>query len=69
MNKIKELRKKTKMTQQEFADYLHIPVHDIRNWEQEFRIPPAYVPDMIERIMINENHIATIQELQPSKQA
>lgn len=57
MSRMKELRRKTNMTQTEFANYLHIPVHDIRNWEQEFRMPPAYIFDMIERIMINDHYL------------
>ena len=48
-NKIKELRDKMNMSQSEFANYLHIPVKNIQNWEQGSRIPPDYVTDMIQK--------------------
>lgn len=54
---LSELRKKTNKTQREFAEYLHIPYANIRNWEQGFRTPPDYLPDMIERIMIADGYL------------
>lgn len=35
----KHLRKKLKMTQQEFADALYIPLKTLRNWEQHRTMP------------------------------
>ena len=45
---IKELRTACGMTQQAFADYLHIPKRTIENWEYGDRQPPAYVLELIE---------------------
>ena len=50
-NKIKELRKKTGMTQHKFAEYLGIPLHDIKNWEQGYRKPLGYVVSLVERVL------------------
>ena len=54
---IKELRKKTDMTQQEFGDYLGIPRRTIQNWETGDRTPPDYVVELIEYMLLNENKI------------
>ncbi len=54
---IKNLRKITKMTQSAFAEYLNIPVANIRNWEQGFRTPPDYVYNLIETIMIKDGYL------------
>lgn len=52
---IKELRKATGMTQQEFAYYLEIPKRTIEDWERERRVPPPYIPKLIERVLEKEN--------------
>lgn len=54
---IKELRIKTGMTRQEFADYFGIPRGTIRNWEQGVSEPPDYVIIMIEKILKHEAKI------------
>lgn len=51
MMKIKELREITGLSQQQFADKFKIPVGSLRNWEQEKRSPPEYLPGMIEEIL------------------
>ncbi|MCR4648654.1 MAG: hypothetical protein K5776_06220 [Lachnospiraceae bacterium] len=56
MKNIKDLRTITNMSQQEFAEYLHIPKYNIQNWEQGSRRPLDYVLDMIERIMVMDNY-------------
>ena len=48
---IKELRMKTGMSQGAFAAYFGVPVRTLQDWEQERRIPPEYVVDMMERIL------------------
>lgn len=54
---LKELRLKLKMSQVEFAEYLHIPVANIRHWEQGFRTPPDYVVDLVNRIVQLEHDL------------
>lgn len=49
--KIKELRQLTGLSQTQFAKKFKIPANTIRNWEQEKRSPPDYVPGMIEEII------------------
>lgn len=48
---IKELRKKSGLTQKEFSKKYHIPKRTIEDWEREARTPPTYVPELIEKIM------------------
>ena len=57
MNTVKELRKATKMSQQNFAAYLGIPIANIKNWEQEIQNPPAYVITLITRVMKSDGYI------------
>lgn len=54
---IKELRVQAGMSQQAFADYLHIPKHSIENWESERRVPPSYLPELIEAKLIADGKI------------
>lgn len=54
---IKELRILTKMTQQEFANYLQIPLRTIQNWEGGQRIPATYITHLIEYKLRNEKLI------------
>lgn len=56
MNKLQLLRTITNMSQSEYAEYMHIPVYNIRNWEQGNRQPLDYVVDMMERIMISDGY-------------
>lgn len=56
-NKIKILRKQTKMTRQQFADYLGIPRGTIRNWEQGVSKPADYIINMIEKLLKHEAKI------------
>ena len=48
---IKEYRFLLKMTQQEFSQNFGIPIATVRNWEQEFSKPPAYVYTMLTSII------------------
>jgi putative transcriptional regulator len=56
---IKELRKKTNLSQSKFAKKFGIPVGTLAHWEQGVRTPPNYVISMIETILDYEkkNHI------------
>lgn len=54
---VRDLRKRARLTQQEFAARLGVPVETIRNWEQGKRMPRgparallaviAHAPDMV----------------------
>ena len=57
MEKIKELRKQTGMSQSQFATYFDIPVRTLQDWEQERRQPPEYLSKLIERLLRYENLI------------
>ena len=48
MTTIKELRTACGMTQQAFADYLHIPKRSIENWENGTYKPAEYLLELIE---------------------
>lgn len=54
---IKELRKKTKLSQANFAKHFQIPVSTIQAWEQERRIPPPYIPIMMEMILKEQGYL------------
>lgn len=47
MDTIKDLRTKTGLTQQEFADKYNIPVRTIQKWERNGSTPPEYIPKLI----------------------
>lgn len=57
MNTVKELRNATKMSRNKFAEYLGIPVSNIKNWENEIHNPPAYVIALITRVMEKDGYI------------
>ena len=63
MNKLQLLRTITNMSQSEYAEYMHIPVYNIRNWEQGNRQPLDYVVDMMERIMISDGYNTQLNEI------
>ncbi len=44
---IKELRKASGMTQQQFSDYFNIPKRTIENWEGEKRKCPEYLLELM----------------------
>lgn len=46
--KIKELRELTGMSQSQFADYFHIPIKNIQNWEINRTKCADYLVDLIE---------------------
>ena len=45
---IKYLRMMTGMKREDFANYLHIPLNTVRDWEQGKRKMPEYVYELIE---------------------
>ena len=53
---IKNMRKKTGLTQKEFSDKYNIPLQTLKQWESmpgssSYRTPPAYVLSMISRLI------------------
>lgn len=56
---IRELRKKTGMSQSEFAEHIGIPLSTLRSWEHGRRTPPEYVMGLLEyRIEVEKNNSA-----------
>ena len=51
---IKCLRLLTGMKREDFANYLHIPLGTVRDWEQGKRKMPEYVYELIEYKISNE---------------
>ena len=51
---IKYLRLLTGMKREDFANYLHIPLGTVRDWEQGNRKMPEYVYELIEYKVSNE---------------
>ena len=60
---IKTMRKITNKTQQQFAEYMQIPVANIRNWEQGFRIPPNYIVRLLERILFMDGYLIDVKKV------
>ena len=54
---IKQLRAEAGMTQKAFSEYLNIPKRTIEDWENERRIPPKYIVELIEYKLRNEKLI------------
>lgn len=59
--KIKQLKELSGLNQKQFAQKFKIPVRTVQNWEAEITEPPAYIPRMIELIMILENEIEDLK--------
>lgn len=57
MNKIKALRKSAQLTQKALSELLNIPKRTIENWEAGVNEPPAYLIELIEYFLKNENYI------------
>lgn len=56
MNKIKQLRECTGLSQSKFASLFGIPIKTIQNWEIGKRKPPEYIVRMMEEILINRGY-------------
>ena len=48
---VKDIRILTGMTQVEFAKQYHIPKRTIEDWERGATKPPAYVVELLERVV------------------
>jgi len=47
---VKEIRKRTGLSQVKFGEKYHIPKRTIEDWETEKRIPPVYVVELLDRV-------------------
>lgn len=59
---IKELRKRTGLTQKDFAAYFNVPLRTIQKWERNGSVPPQYIPQMMERILDLEEQLKEKEE-------
>ena len=55
--KIKELRKKTGLSQSKFSAKFGIPVRTLQQWEQGISAPPEYLVRMMAYIMLLEENV------------
>ena len=62
--KIKELRKKTGLSQSKFSAKFGIPVRTLQQWEQGISAPPEYLIRMMAYIMLLEEK-GQIQDEEP----
>ena len=53
---IRELRKKTGLSQSKFSAKFGIPVRTLQQWEQGISAPPEYLVRMMEYIMLLEEN-------------
>lgn len=69
---VKELRLQTNMSQHVFADMFGVPTSTLQDWEQGRRVPPAYVIDMMRKILelqgfiIDEHYIEACERRRKS---
>ncbi|MBO5336845.1 MAG: helix-turn-helix transcriptional regulator [Lachnospiraceae bacterium] len=50
-NKIKNLRASVGMNRKDFSEHTGIPIRTLEDWEAGRRIPPEYVPRMLEYML------------------
>ena len=62
--RIHDLRVSQNMSQSQFASYFDIPVSTLQDWEHGRRIPPKYVPKMMQRIIYLEQQIDLVNQEQ-----
>lgn len=58
-DKLKAMRKETKMSQRNFASHFNIPTRTLQKWEGEQSSPPKYIPMMMEKILTYEGLIGS----------
>ena len=63
-DRIKELRKKTGLSQSKFAAKFEIPVRTLQQWEQGISAPPEYLVGMMAYIMLLEEKMEIISKSQ-----
>ena len=61
--KIKELRKKTGLSQSKFYAKFGIPVRTLQQWEQGISSPPEYLVRMMAYIMLLEENVQIQDEV------
>lgn len=47
-DKIKNIRQQTGLSQAKFAETFRISRRTFENWESEKRVPPSYIPDLLQ---------------------
>ena len=57
-DRIKELRKKTGLSQSKFSSKFGIPVRTLQQWEQGISAPPKYLFRMMKYIMLLEEKVS-----------
>ena len=60
-NKIKNLRASVGMNRKDFSEHTGIPIRTLEDWEAGRRIPPEYVPRMLE-YMLKYEELVRIKE-------
>ena len=55
INAIKEMRQRTGLTQEAFAQRLNIPKRTLQNWELGARECPPYIKNLIDYYLTHEN--------------
>lgn len=51
---IKEIRKKTGLSQANFAKFYNIPRRTVENWESGTNTPPDYLLALLERVVAED---------------
>lgn len=62
MNRMKELRELSGLTQKEFSEKFRIPKRSLENWEYGKSDPSPYIPYMIATILAQEKTLEALKE-------
>ena len=60
---IKTMRAQTGLSQKKFAELFDIPLSTLKDWEQGRRVPPTYVPRMMDMILQYQNMYINVEHL------
>lgn len=63
MNKMKELREVSGLTQKEFSEKFRIPKRSLENWEYGKSDPSPYIPYMIATILAQEKALEVMKDV------
>ena len=59
---VRELRDRIGLSQSKFAKHFGIPVINVQHWEQGVSKPPAYVIELLTRVLDLEDELSEIRK-------
>lgn len=53
-SEIRKIRDHLHLSQSQFASKFNIPLYTVQDWEHKRRTPPKYIPELIKKVIDNE---------------